>query len=43
MMRDEGYIKLGETKMVDIDFSMSYPASSYYLSVNMLIEFDQVG
>lgn len=42
-MHDEHYIKLGETKMINIDFSLSYPSTAYYLSVNMLIEFDQVG
>jgi hypothetical protein len=32
-MRADGYIKNGHTKMVDIDLSMLYPATSYYLSV----------
>lgn len=29
--------------MVDIDFAILYPATSYYLAVNMLVEFDQAG
>jgi hypothetical protein len=38
-MRSERYIELGKTKMVDIDFSLCFPATSYFLSVNMLLEF----
>lgn len=42
-MRKEKYIELGKTKMVDIDFSLSFPATSYFLTVNMLIEFTAQG
>jgi hypothetical protein len=42
-MRREDYISLGMTKMVNIDFSLCFPATSYFLSVNMLIEFTVQG
>mmetsp|Transcript_8766 Transcript_8766/g.14874 ORF Transcript_8766/g.14874 Transcript_8766/m.14874 type:complete len:148 (+) Transcript_8766:353-796(+) len=42
-MRAEKYIELGKTKMVDIDFSLSFPATSYFLSVNLLVEFTSQG
>ena len=37
------YIKIGPTKIVDIDFSLSFPTSSYFVAVNMLLEFTPQG
>ena len=42
-MRDENYIKLGQTKMIDIDFSLSIPASTWFVAVNMVLEFTTAG
>jgi len=42
-MEDEGYIKPGATKMVNIDFSFVYPSSGFFVSVNMLVEFTPNG
>ena len=42
-MFDKGFLLKGETKILDIDFSIAIPASSYYASVNMLIEFTPFG
>jgi hypothetical protein len=42
-MKREQYIKLGATKMVDIDFSFVYPSSGFFVSVNMLVEFTPNG
>jgi hypothetical protein len=41
-MRLEKYIQKS-TKMVDIDFSISVPSTSYFVAVNMLIEFNPTG
>lgn len=42
-MKDDSYIKIGSTKMVDIDFTLSYPSTAYFVSVNMVIEFTSMG
>ena len=42
MQRDE-YVEIGKTKAVNIDFSFAYPATNYYVAVNMLIEFSSMG
>jgi hypothetical protein len=42
-MEKEGYIELGKTKAIDIEFSFSYPATNFYVAVNMLIEFSSMG
>jgi len=42
-MEDQNYIKKGSTKMINIDFSLSYPSTSYFISVNMMIEFTNQG
>ena len=38
-MRLGGYIETGPTKIVDIDFSLIFPTTSYFVAVNMLLEF----
>ena len=48
-MKKDRYIEYGDgtmggaTKMVDIDFSILYPSSSFFVSVNMLVEFSSKG
>ena len=42
-MRKGDYIKIGSTQMVDIDFTLSYPSTAYFVSVNMLLEFTSMG
>jgi hypothetical protein len=42
-MRHNKYIKIGPTKIVDIDFSLIFPTSSYFVAVNMLLEFTPQG
>ena len=42
-MNLNGFIKIGRTKMVDVDFTMAIPASAYYVAVNMLFEFNPYG
>ena len=42
-MQKEDYLVAGETKMIDIDFSVVYPSTSYFVSVNMLIEISLTG
>jgi len=38
-MHENGYVKIGATKAINIDYSLLYPASSYFINVNMMIEF----
>lgn len=42
-MMQNNYIVLGKTKMVDMDFSVLYPSTSYFVNVNMLVEFSTMG
>ena len=42
-MRDENYIARGATKAIDIDFSISVPSSTWFVAVNMLLEFTTTG
>ena len=42
-MKDNNYIELGKTKMVDIDYAISIPHLAYFLSVNMMFEFTSMG
>lgn len=42
-MMENKYIELGKTKMVDMDFSVLYPSTSYFVNVNMLVEFSTMG
>ena len=42
-MMQNNYIELGKTKMVDMDFSVLYPSTSYFVNVNMLVEFSTMG
>lgn len=42
-MEQDQFISIGKTKMIDIDFSLSYPSTSYLVAVNMLIEFSTMG
>jgi hypothetical protein len=42
-MEREGFISIGETKMVDIDFTVVIPSSGYYATINILTEFSQNG
>jgi len=42
-MHDEGFIDIGSTKMVNIDFSMSFPQTGYFIGVNVLFEFTSTG
>ena len=43
MFDDEEYIALGKTKAIDIDFALAYPATNFYIAVNMLVEFSSMG
>jgi len=42
-MKRDDYIDIGLTKMIDIDFSLSYPSSSFFVSVNMMVELSSTG
>jgi len=42
-MNIDGFISIGATKMVDIDFTFVYPSSGFFVSVNMLVEFTSNG
>lgn len=38
-MRLSKYIEIGPTKIIDIDFNLVFPTTSYFVAVNMLLEF----
>ena len=42
-MNKYGFIKTGQTKMVDVDVNLSVPSSNYFISINMLFEFTPLG
>lgn len=42
-LKDNEYIRIGETKALDIDYSVLYPQTSLFINVNMLIEFTHLG
>mmetsp|Transcript_8188 Transcript_8188/g.12555 ORF Transcript_8188/g.12555 Transcript_8188/m.12555 type:complete len:337 (-) Transcript_8188:83-1093(-) len=42
-MRSREYVKLGATKAVNIDFSLAFPSTAYFVNVNLLLEFTQQG
>lgn len=42
-MQINGYIEYGPTKAINIDYSLSFPATGYFISVNMLFEFSAQG
>lgn len=46
-MIDDGFFSAGATtgatKMVDIDFTLCFPATEYFVSVNLLVEFSAQG
>jgi len=42
-MKDLEFIKVGATKMLDIDFALYFPSTGYYVAVNMLIELTNSG
>jgi hypothetical protein len=42
-MKNNKYIELGKTKLIDIDFALSIPSLTYFLSVNMMFEFTSMG
>ena len=42
-LRDNNYISIGETKAIDIDYSVLYPQTSLFVNVNMLVEFTHMG
>lgn len=37
------YIKIGQTKAVDIDINLAVPSTNYFVSINMLFEFTPLG
>jgi hypothetical protein len=43
LMNDEGFISVGKTKMIDVDFSVAVPSSNYFVSVNCLMELTVMG
>ena len=42
-MKQNKYVELGKTKMVDIDYAICIPHLQYFLSVNMMFEFTSMG
>ena len=42
-MQKHEYVKRGETKAVNIDFTFMFPSTAYFVNVNMLIEFTLLG
>lgn len=42
-MQHDKYILQMATKMVNIDFSLLYPSTEFFVNVNMLIEFTNKG
>ena len=38
-MKYNKYIDYGPTKAIDIDYSLVFPSTGYFVSVNMLFEF----
>lgn len=42
-LQGSNFIVIGETKAVNIDFSVLYPQRALYINVNMLVEFTHFG
>lgn len=42
-MKDNGYIEFGKTKMVSIQYNVSFPHLTYFIAVNMMVEFTSMG
>jgi|TARA_B110000285_G_scaffold141549_1_gene158336 hypothetical protein len=42
-MKYNKYIDYGPTKAIDIDYSLVFPSTGYFVSVNMLFEFSAQG
>lgn len=40
---EENFIEYGRTKAIDIDFSLVFPDTGYYVGVNILFEFSTAG
>ena len=38
-MQANGYIKIGQTKAINIDFTYMFPRKGIFVNVNMLLEF----
>jgi len=42
-MKRNNFIEVGKTKAVDMDFTLVFPSKSYFVNVNMLVEFTPQG
>lgn len=42
-LREMDYLSIGETKAVNIDFSVMYPSTAIFINVNLLVEFTHLG
>lgn len=42
-MKQNDYIEMGKTKMVNIQYNLSFPHLTYFICVNMMVEFTSMG